>query len=66
MNDRQRQIEALRSGYQINLKYERAAMATYDRVGRDSCLQTAMLHREQGRAKLIRIRTLEEQEGEAK
>jgi len=65
-NDRQRQIEALRSGYQTNLHCERTALESHDREGRDSCLQTAMFHRAQARAKLIRLRSLEEQEGEAK
>jgi len=65
-NDRQRQIEALRSGYQTNLHCERTALESHDREGRDSCLQTAMFHRAQARAKLIRLRSLEEQEGKAK
>jgi len=66
MNNIQQQLAELRSGYYSNLHCERIFLESYDRKGRDSCLQTAMFHRAQARAKLVLIRSLEEQEGEAK
>ena len=66
MNDIQRQLAALRSEYYNNLHCELIAFQSYDREGRDSFLETATFHRTQARAKLVLIRSLEEQEGEAK
>jgi len=66
MNDRQRHLAALRSGYQTNLRYEQQAMATYERTQRESALNSARIHGECAAVKLQRIAELEAQEGEAK